>query len=164
MHVSTDTGCIYNTLMGAIYISTMSCHSDQLRTGIEFLRVSTVYTLGPYMRHTYYHRYRSRCTCNSLVVLETSWYISSSDLYIRCVCTNMDVQYVALCTIPGLYAGGVWEVQKEQNRKKTERSTIFNNKLQKILLQTLDFDFKPKFGKKRLRIWRENGLLLNPIH
>ena len=43
----------------------------------------------------------------------------------------------------------------------TERSTIFNDNLQKILLQTSNFHFKAKFGEK---IGRENGLLLNPIH
>ena len=43
----------------------------------------------------------------------------------------------------------------------TKRSTIFNDKLQKILLQTLNFHFKTKFGEK---IGRENGLFLNSIH
>ena len=43
----------------------------------------------------------------------------------------------------------------------TERSTIFNDKLQKIFPSNFKFHFKAKFGEK---MGRENGLLLNPIH
>ena len=60
-----------------------------------------------------------------------------------------------------LYAeGGVRGLISKELPFLTERSTIFNNKLQEILLQIVDFDFKTKFGKKTER---ENGLLLNPI-
>ena len=55
----------------------------------------------------------------------------------------------------GPYAGGVRGGSKEPPFL-TERSTIFNDELQKILLQTLNFHFKTKFGKKT---GRENGLL-----
>ena len=89
---------------------------------------------------------------------EVCWTIHSSTSDIRDYATVFDKIHVHITSRPVHWGGGGFE----RPPFLTERSTIVNNKPQKILLQTLDFDFKTKFGKKKTG--RENGLLLNPIH
>ena len=57
------------------------------------------------------------------------------------------IQFIKKCLIAGPYAGGGSGGSKEPPFLK-ERSTIFNDKLQKILLQTINFHFKTKFDEK----------------